>query len=69
MRGMCIFEADEGRSDSWAQSALDYAMSTADLTLDLFASPACGLDGPRRELAVLACILDHCRKPVLAVES
>ena len=47
---------------------MNVAVRAADLTLDLFTGPACGLDGTRRELAVLACILDHCGEPLLAVE-
>lgn len=43
-------------------------MCTADLTLDLFAGPACGLDSSGRELAILACVLDHLGKPLLAIE-
>ena len=38
------------------------------LALDLLASPTCGLDGTWGEFAVLACVLDHCGKPLLAVK-
>ena len=44
-------------------------MRATDLALDLFAGPACGLDGSGREFAVLACVLDHCCEPLLAVEA
>lgn len=43
------------------------ALRSADLALDLFAGPACRLDGSGLEFAVLASILDHLGKPVCAV--
>lgn len=43
------------------------ALRSADLALDLFAGPACRLDGSGLEFTVLASILDHLGKPVCAV--
>jgi hypothetical protein len=43
-------------------------VGATDLTLDLFTGPTCSLDGSGREFAVLACVLDHCSEPLLAVE-
>lgn len=44
-------------------------MRTTDLTLNLFAGPACGLDGPGGEFSILSSILDHCGEPFLAIKS
>jgi hypothetical protein len=55
--------------EEWARSSLESAVRTTDLTLDLFSGPACGLNGSGRELAILACVLDHCGEPLVAVEA
>lgn len=43
------------------------ALRSADLALDLFAGPACRIDGSGLEFAVLASILNHLGEPVCAV--
>jgi hypothetical protein len=56
------------KTEGWARSGLEVAMCAADLTLDLFAGPACGLNGSGGELAILTCVLDHLGEPILAIE-
>jgi hypothetical protein len=43
------------------------ALRSADLTLDLFAGPACRIDGSGLEFTVLASILDHLGEPLCTV--
>jgi hypothetical protein len=43
------------------------ALRATDLTLDLLAGPACGVDGPDLEVSVRSSLFDHLRQPVRAV--
>lgn len=43
------------------------ALSPADLALDLLSGPACRIDGPGLEFAVLASVLNHLGEPLSAV--